>query len=136
MFRCRNEYLRHRHLQSYRQTMFALEGFLRSGYRNEYVRYRDLRSYCRKGHRILDNRMRTTLERANTTNIHRSRNACWNLDYRASQTGQYREFDELMRRLGAEYGYEAIFIENVLNDFLPGVLRKWGYRSYRRHLDW
>jgi hypothetical protein len=102
----------------------TLEQFLQSGLRDAYVRHRDLRSYVRKSVRLVDGRRVRALDRANTTNRRRSNN----VEHAPHErTGQYEEFDTLMRALAVEYGFDGVYVENVLNDFLPAKLLLYGY---------
>jgi len=41
--------------------------------------------------------------------------------------GRLREVLELMEQEAQGAGYDSIYVENVLNDFLPAVLERYGY---------
>lgn len=104
----------------------SLDEFLRSPERSGYVYHRDLSSYVRKSLRVIDNRRVVSLDRASTTNEARSRNV--GADPLHTSTGLYREFDDLMRRRAVDFRFDGVFVENVLNEFLPGKLLEMGYR--------
>jgi hypothetical protein len=62
---------------------------------------------------------------ANITNIKRPNNSI--LKDKTRRTGQFKEFDLLMRELVLKEGLAGIFVENVFNEFLPDVLLRYGY---------
>jgi hypothetical protein len=103
----------------------SLESFILSPAHNDYVQYKGIRSYVRKSQRLIDYRRVRTLDRANTKNVRRPQNCSFNSG--ARRTGLYREFDELMRRMAVEHGFDGVFVENVVNEFLPFHLVSYGY---------
>jgi hypothetical protein len=104
----------------------SLEKFLQSPMTNSYVRYKNLESYVRKSRRCIDGVMVLALDRANTKNKKRSGNIGKKLKY--IRTGLYREFDHHMGELAKSYGYDGIYVENVINEFLLDKLPDMGYR--------
>lgn len=88
-----------------------------------------LESYVRKGPRFLDGqKYDKVLDRANTS-LKDEEVVLKMMDqneYMAG-TGAYKEFDQLMISLAKQYEFDAIFVENILNPQLPGVLARWGY---------
>src|ERR1041385_270650 len=110
----------------------TIEEFLETAeMRNEYIRYKDIVAYVRKSLRLIDGERKRCLDRANTKNVRRQNN----MESMAKfyRTGLYREFDDLMKRLAVEYGYDGVYVESVLNDFLPDVLVRYGYRLVPDH---
>jgi hypothetical protein len=105
----------------------SLEEFLRSSERQAFVRYKHLKSWMRKGWRLIDGQKKKTLERANTSSNRRPPRKI-EIDPNHRSTGEYREFDTLMRTLAPQYGFDGVFVENVLNEFLPEKLLEYGYR--------
>ena len=103
----------------------SLEKFLQSNVPNGYIQFGDLHSYHRHGPAWIDNRGRRVITRANTTNRRRT----WNyvvLDNPKS-TGLYRALDMYTVELALKYGFEGIYVENVMNPFLKPKLLEYGY---------
>lgn len=108
-----------------------LEFFIKSKYNNQYIRYKDLETYYRKGARVIEGKPVTTLERANTNNLG-NKKPKKDLVYKQKEyhrTGLYRELSDLTEKLAAEYGFEAVYVENILNPFLLDRLKAWGYKE-------
>jgi hypothetical protein len=112
----------------------SLEEFITSSMRNSWVTFTSskgytLESYVRKGPRFLDGqKYDKVLDRANTS-LKDEEVVLKMMDqneYMAG-TGAYKEFDQLMISLAKQYEFDAIFVENILNPQLPGVLARWGY---------
>lgn len=95
--------------------------------RNENIKFQNLECYVRKGRRMLEGRVMTTLERAATKNVRRPSNMTVNPKMRP--TGQYAAFGLKCEEQARLHGIDAIFVENVLNDFLPAVLLRQGYKK-------
>lgn len=111
----------------------TLEQFLNSPARNAWVMFKSsdghkLESYVRKGPRCLEGKSYDkVLDRANT-NLTGAKALRQMVDkaYMAG-TGAYREFDQHMLQLAKQYGFDAIYVEQVLNPHLPDVLVRYGY---------
>ena len=111
----------------------TLEQFLNSPARNAWVMFKSsdghkLESYVRKGPRCLEGtEYAKVLDRANT-NLTGAKDLrqLGDRTYMA-RTGAYREFDQHMLQLAKQYGFDTIFIEQVLNPHLPDVLVRYGY---------
>ncbi len=111
----------------------TLEQFLNSPARNAWVVFKSsdghkLESYVRKGRRYIEGRSYDmVLDRANT-NLTGAKSLRQMVDraYMAG-TGAYREFDQHMLQLAKQYGFDAIYVEQVLNPHLPEVLVRYGY---------
>ena len=116
----------------------TLEQFLQSPARNAWIvftssnRYR-LQSYVRKGPRFIgDARYSKVLDRANTSLTGaKVLNRMLDNEELMAGTGAYREFDQYMLKLAKQYGFGAIFVEQVLNPHLPDVLIRYGYTRDR-----
>ena len=112
----------------------TLEDFLDSPSRNAWVQFKSskghkLESYVRKGPRcIADKLYAKVLDRANT-NLTGAKSLRKMMDHGhfMAGTGAYREFDQHMFELAKQYGFDAIFVEQVLNPHLPDVLVRYGY---------
>lgn len=112
----------------------SLEEFIRSSSRNSYVTFVSskgytIESYVRKGPRLLDDvEYDKVLDRANTSIKDEDviLKMMDNNEYMAG-TGAYREFDRFMLKLAKQHNFDAIFVEQVLNPQLLGVLERWGY---------
>lgn len=110
-----------------------LEEFIaRMNFRNQWLRYKGLETYYRKGGRVLEGKLLSTLERANTSNITSSKPRNEKLFKLPvyTRTGYYRELSELTEQLARKYKFEAVFVENVVSPFLPDKLKEWGYKEY------
>jgi hypothetical protein len=107
----------------------TLEEFIKSPYpKNSYVKYKTIDSYYRKGPVVIDGqRYSNVLTRANTTNKKRSRNVLFNENIKS--TGLYRELDNLTMELAEKYGFDGVYIEGVLNEFLGKKLLEYGYKK-------
>lgn len=117
----------------------TLEQFLNSPARNAWVVFKSsdghkLESYVRKGPRCLEGTSYDkVLDRANTNLVGAkalkklmASTPDGSVKYMA-RTGAYREFDQHMLQLAKQYGFDAIFVEQVLNPHLPDVLVRYGY---------
>ncbi len=112
----------------------TLEQFLNSPDRNAWVVFKSsdghkLESYVRKGPRCLEGTpYDKVLDRANT-NLTGAKSLRRMMDcgHFMAGTGAYREFDQHMLQLAKQYGFDAIFVEQVLNPHLPDVLVRYGY---------
>jgi hypothetical protein len=108
-------------------TLPSLEDFIRSDDRNTYVRYRSLVAYVRKSRRLIDDRRLYLLDLANIENRHR-RIPNGETKAKYHRTGQFREFNNLLKQLTAKHGFDGVYVENVFNEFLPAKLLEYGYR--------
>ncbi len=111
----------------------TLEQFLNSPAGNAWVVFKSsdghkLESYVRKGPRCLEDKLYDkVLDRANT-NLTGAKSLRQMIDKKyMAGTGAYREFDQHMLQLAKQYGFDAIFVEQVLNPHLPDVLVRYGY---------
>lgn len=105
-----------------------LESFLQSDLRNGYIKFGNLSAYYVKSYRQINGERRPILIRGNTTNQKRSDNI--EVNPRRKSTGQYKALCDLTEKLARDYGYAAVYVENVLNQFLPEVLLRYGYTEF------
>jgi hypothetical protein len=105
----------------------TLEEFLLSDYRNQYISYKSLEVYVRKNKHYLNHKLVSSIDLANIKNLKRMDNIHYNPKRR--RTGLLREFDTLMKDLATKYSYDGIYVENVINDFLPQKLKNLGYEQ-------
>jgi len=113
----------------------SLEEFINSPSRNSYVTFTSskgytIQSYVRKGPRILDGKQYDkVLDRANTSIADdKIMLKMIRQNKHMAGTGAYKEFDQLMLKLANQYKFDAVFVEQVLNSQLLGVLERWGYK--------
>lgn len=112
----------------------TLKDFLTGSSHNMYIFFKSskgigISSYVRKGPRYINGvRFDKVIDRANTSLIsdklqmkmHKANDTMIN-------SGAYREFDAYMLELAIKYGYDGIYVENVLNNKLHSVLIRYGY---------
>lgn len=116
-----------RKLQIMAAKLPSLEEFLLSPDKQSYIQHKGLKSYTRKGPRMIDGEKKLVIERANTYNPKRLRNITNKA--KKKSTGLYRQLDEHTHEMARKHGYDGVYIENVLNDFLPDKLREYGYHQ-------
>lgn len=112
----------------------TLEEFLTGSVTNVYVTFVSskgikLESYVRKGPRYIGGeRFDKVLDLANTKlKSSRLQMKMHKAGVQMANTGAYREFDAHMVELAKQYGYDGIYVENVLNPDLHEVLIRYGY---------
>lgn len=111
----------------------TLEEFVETAWmRNAYIRYKDIEAYVRKSVRLIDGERKRCLDMGNVQNRKRQKNLNYATKHR--RTGLFREFDDLMKKLAVEHGYDGVYVESVVNDFLPDVLVRYGYRLVVDHV--
>ena len=112
----------------------TLEDFLTGPSHNMHVFFKSSKgigiiSYVRKGPRYINGvKFNKVIDRASTA---LTSNKLQMKMYKANDTminsGAYREFDAHMLELAIKYGYDGIYVENVLNNKLTSVLIRYGY---------
>lgn len=112
----------------------SLEEFLNGMIKNQYVFFKSstgvvIASYVRKGPRYIKGvKYPKVLDRANTSlAASKYQNKMMKTGIFMAGTGAYREFDKHMTTLAKKYGYDGIYVENVLNDSLLDVLIRYDY---------
>lgn len=108
----------------------TLEEFLQSPHKNHYIRFKTIEAYVRKGNRLINNTLYNTLDLANIKNTNRPDNIKYN--HKRKRTGLLRQFDTHMKQLTAKYSYDGIYVENVVNEFLPQKLLDLNYQQLAR----
>jgi threonyl-tRNA synthetase len=108
-------------------SKLTLEEFVNSPLSNAYIKYKTIDSYFRKGRVAVDGKIYNVLTRANTSNRKRMSNIT--IATKPKSTGLYRELDELTFKLAKQYGYDGVYVESVLNDFLGEKLEQYGYKQ-------
>ncbi len=104
----------------------TLEEFLaQSGVSNSYVRYKTASIYVKRGWAMIDGERKKALIRGKTDNSKRRSNI--EINPKHKRTGLYREIDDMFVEAARKYGFDGVYVENVLNDFLPEVLVRYGY---------
>ena len=107
----------------------SLEDFIKSSYNNAYIKFGPLSSYVRKTYRYIDGKKLHVLDRANTTNKSKSRYSNIEIKNNPKSTGWYKKFDDHMHDMARQYGFDGVYVESVLNDFLPIKLKQYGYKA-------
>jgi hypothetical protein len=106
----------------------TLDAFLDGDERSSWIHHGTLKVYVRKATRLTEKpvalRVRV-LDVANITNVRRPMNSARKPRHRT--TGQLRTFDLAVKKAARERGFDGVFWENVLNEFLPEVLVRYGY---------
>jgi hypothetical protein len=112
----------------------SLEAFvLDPNSRNEYIVEFGLQSYYRKQQVFIEGKFYKVLCRANTTNPRRSSNI--DINPKKKSTGRYRKLDNLTFELAKQYGYDGIYVESVLNEFLKTKLLDYGYSLIKNNYE-
>lgn len=101
--------------------------FVASAIRNEYVNFKGLSAYLRKGKMAIDGEIKNTIQLANIANSKRPMNM--EIDPNPKSTGKFSALMAELEALAKEHGYDGVYVESVLNDFLPDVLERYGYSS-------
>lgn len=102
--------------------------FVKSQQRNAYIYVGVYRIYIRKGIHHINGRIRKTLDLGNIQNEDNADNLDW---LPTSQRGERGRFSEIIRRfeeVAKTAGFEGVFVESVVNGFLPEVLTRYGYK--------
>lgn len=105
--------------------------FVVSAIRNEYVNFKGLSAYLRKGDMLIDGEIKSTIQLANISNPRRSTNM--HTDSNPKSTGKFSALMSELENLAKEHGYDGVYVESVLNEFLPGVLKRYGYSEVNTH---
>lgn len=104
----------------------TLDDFLaQDGVSNSYIRYKTAKIYVKRGFVMIDGQRKRALIRGKTDNLKRLNNI--EINPKHKRTGLYREIDDMMTEAARKYGFDGVYVENVLNDFLPEVLERYGY---------
>lgn len=106
----------------------SLESFIKSPMRNGYIKFKDLEAYYKKGVAYVNGTIyKNVLIRGNTTNKKGNRGNNIKTKTKHKSTGQYRELDNLTYALAKQYGFDGVYVEQVMNEFLPAKLEQYGY---------
>ncbi len=110
----------------------SLDEFMDGQVRNLYIRHKSMESYVRKGRRVINGQIyNRVLTRANTTNFPRRSNFYKAKDVKS--TGLYKELDDVMTAAAIARDYDAVYVECVVNRFLPDALVRYGYTPVGDH---
>lgn len=112
-------------MRAYELKEHTPAGFVASVIRNEYVNFNGLSAYLRKGKMAIDGEIKNTIQLANLTNPKRPTNM--EIDPNPKSTGKFSALMAELEALAKENGYDGVYVESVLNDFLPDVLERYGY---------
>lgn len=110
----------------------TLEEFIESDLRNSHIKFRGIQSYYRKGPVAIDGEIKNVITRANTTNPKRWGNIA--SKEIPTRTGLYKALDDHTVDLAIKHGFDGVYVESVMNQFLHDVLIRYGYRQVNEHL--
>lgn len=98
--------------------------WLRGDMRPAWVTYKDASIYVRRSPRIVDGRKLWFIDLANFSRKSRNTNVEYNP--KAKSTGFLRELFDYAEEAAQHYA-DGVFVESVLNEWLPGWLERRGY---------
>ena len=110
---------------------FTLKDFIDCGDRNLWIKYKDLAIYLRRDFVVVENNGYKVITLGNISNKRRPDNVESKTDY--ERTGLFKEFEMSLRSAAQSNDFQGIFVESVINDFLPDVLLRYGYRRVFRN---
>jgi hypothetical protein len=122
----------------------ALRSFVESSQINAHIQVDNYEVYIRKARRLDETgNLIRTLDLSSVT-----RSDAENASFTKGRTpdekpGDFRELVTRLEQEAASHGFDAVYDENVLNEFLPDVLRRYGYTempggfppSFIKHVD-
>lgn len=97
----------------YRTELFK---FMESNLRNAWIEYPDMKVYVRKGVHLFADKRHDTFDIANVEVMETSRG-----------NGRFTAWLDMAETMAEEEGFEAIYVENLLNRMLAGFLERRGY---------
>ena len=113
-----------------------LKEFFHKKIHSEYVKEKTFTVYARKGEVLIATgsvrKTFNTLSLASISADGRETNVKTKLN--PVSTGNFKTFMEQAEDLAKNNGFECVYVESVLNDFLPGVLERRGYQKCNAHL--
>lgn len=99
--------------------------FIVSTLHNEYVNFNGLEIYLRKGQMAINGELKNAIQLGNISNPKRSDNI--KIDPEHKKTGKFSALMKELEKLAKEHGFDGVYVESILNDFLPDVLKRYGY---------
>lgn len=106
--------------------------FVASSIRNKYVNFKGLSVYLRKGQISIDREIKNAIQLANISNPRRPTNM--EIDPKPKSTGKFSALMNELENLAKDNGYDGVYVESILNDFLPDVLKRYGYSQVNVNL--
>jgi hypothetical protein len=103
----------------------SLEDFLNGSLRDSYIRYKNIDCYFKKSTINIDGERYNALIISNVKNIKRSDNI--QINPKKKRTGLYKEFSDYTEKLARDHGFDGIYVESIVNQFLPSWLERNGY---------
>lgn len=92
---------------------------------NLWLKHETLSLYLRKSILMIEGSQTKCLVLANCMNAKRRANVYANSN--AKRTGKFKLVMDALECQAIEHDYPVVYVENVLNEFLPGVLARYGY---------
>ena len=109
------------------------ESFMNSQIPNKYVKFQGLTVYLRKGLYLIDGERKNAVQLANVTNPKRDDNIHIDPSREETRTGKFLALMSELEKLAKIYEYDGVYVESILNDFLPEVLERYGYSLVNSH---
>lgn len=106
----------------------ALREFVESPLVNTHVQIDNYEVYLRKARRVDETgKLVTTLDMASIQRVD-AENASFEKGRAPDEKpGDFRELVQRLEQEAASHGFDAVYAENVFNEFLPDVLQRYGY---------
>lgn len=93
-----------------------LQAFLNSSLRNTWIKYPNFEVYVRKGYHLLEGKQAITFDVANI-HVHEE----------ARGKGIFSTWLDMVETMAHEEGFDAVYVENLLNPLLANFLVRAGY---------
>lgn len=106
---------------------YMLNDFVQSKHRSQEIYDCGLKSYVRAQHKVIKGKVYYVLCLANVVNLRRRTNETINNNYKS--TGKFRKLIELLLTKAKEYNYDGVYVECVVNEFLPQKLIEYGFEQ-------
>ncbi|KKN90165.1 hypothetical protein LCGC14_0232810 [marine sediment metagenome] len=107
------------------KSSFDPAKFMDSPMFNSYVKFQGLNVYLRKGPVFIDDEQKLVIQLANVKNPRRPNNIAFDPNKRS--TGKFKALIGELNELAKIHHYDGIYIESILNEFIPGVLERYGF---------
>lgn len=102
---------------------------------NSWICFDNLTIYVRSHPVCVDNTLVKALTIANITNKNRASNVVILPKNKIKRTGEFATFLKFIEKTAKIRKFDGVYIENVLNDFLPSVLQRAGYKEVNVYPD-
>lgn len=103
-----------------------LRRFIAGSQRNKHVDVGEYNAYLRKGIPRPPDKLTKPLD-LSTVQRKGSENSAKLPEGQRPEKGRFREFMALLEAEAAQGGHDSVYVENILNEFLPEILQSMGY---------